>query len=77
MLKMFLLFLFGMICSEIILPIFECLRSILTQYTQYICTKIAKRTYNIQKSMETNEISTNVIGFQVPSDDEYYDEEDE
>jgi hypothetical protein len=70
-------FLKGALFISVFLPIVSGVISLFNQFIEYLCTCIAVKTYEIQKDLvqpEGQEVQ-NVIGFQIPSND-YYDDDD-
>ena len=72
-------FIKGSLFVLLIIPIVDCIITILQQLSQYICTLIAKETYNVKKDIEEEDCSNGVaIGFQTSQDlEEYEEDEDE
>lgn len=72
-------FIKGSLFVLLIIPIVDCIITILQQLSQHICTLIAKETYNVKKDIEEEDRSNGVaIGFQTSQDlEEYEEDEDE
>lgn len=73
-------FIKGSLFVLLIIPIIDCIITILQQLSQHICTLIAKETYNVKKNIEEEEDCGNsiAIGFQASQDlEEYEEDEDE
>ena len=73
-------FIKGSLFVLLIIPIVDCIITILQQLSQHICTLIAKETYNVKKNIEEEEDCSNgiAIGFQTSQDlEEYEEDEDE
>ena len=72
-------FIKGSLFVLLIIPIVDCIITILQQLSQHICTLIAKETYNVKKDIEEEDCSNGVtIGFQASQDlEEYEEDEDE
>ena len=73
-------FIKGSLFVLLIIPIVDCIITILQQLSQHICTLIAKETYNVKKDIEEEEDCSNgvAIGFQTSQDlEEYEEDEDE
>ena len=73
-------FIKGSLFVLLIIPIIDCIITILQQLSQHICTLIAKETYNVKKDIEEGEDCGNgiAIGFQASQDlEEYEEDEDE
>lgn len=72
-------FIKGSLFVLLIIPIVDCIITILQQLSQHICTLIAKETYNVKKDIEEEDYSNGVaIGFQTSQDlEEYEEDEDE
>jgi hypothetical protein len=73
-------FFIGTIFISLFLPIINSIVSIIEQGTEHICTKIAVKTVLAKKAIEPQqpqeEINTNVIGFHVSREEEYYDDDE-
>jgi hypothetical protein len=69
-------FLKGAVFMSIILPIISGLVSLFNQAIDFFCTAIAVKTANLQTKLPQEPESTNVIGFQMP-EEYYYKDEDE
>lgn len=70
----------GIIFITILIPLLENLLNIIAQLTEYFCTKIASKTYNIRKGIQEEEEEpqkTFAIGFHAPIEAEEYEEEDD
>ena len=74
-----LYFCLGMLAILIVEPIIEGLIGLFNQIRKHVCTIIAVKTYKLESMIqEEPEVHTNVIGFQVDSNEEdYYEEEEE
>ena len=75
-------FIKGSLFVLLIIPIVDCIITILQQLSQHICTLIAKETYNVKKNIEEEEEEDSgngiAIGFQTSQDlEEYEEDEDE
>lgn len=74
-------FIKGSLFVLLIIPIVDCIITILQQLSQHICTLIAKETYNVKKDIEEEEedcCNGIAIGFQASQDlEEYEEDEDE
>lgn len=72
-------FIKGSLFVLLIIPIVDCIITILQQLSQHIWTLIAKETYNVKKDIEEEDRSNSVaIGFQTSQDlEEYEEDEDE
>lgn len=71
-------FIKGVVLVILIEPVLDCMVKIIGQSTEYLCTKIAVKTYGLQKELqEEPQAETNIIGFHVPNSEEYYEEEEE
>ena len=73
-------FIKGSLFVLLIIPIIDCIITILQQLSQHICTLIAKETYNVKKDIEEEKDCGNgiAIGFQASQDlEEYEEDEDE
>lgn len=72
-------FIKGSLFVLLIIPIVDCIITILQQLSQHICTLIAKETYNVKKDIEEEDCSNGVaIRFQTSQDlEEYEEDEDE
>lgn len=71
-------FIQGILFISLLLPIIEGILSLFNQIIKYFCTYIAVKTYNLEKSIEEKEeTSNNPIGFQPPPIIEDYEDEDE
>ena len=74
-------FIKGSLFVLLIIPIIDCIITILQQLSQHICTLIAKETYNVKKNIEEEEEDCGngiAIGFQASQDlEEYEEDEDE
>ena len=73
-------FIKGSLFVLLIIPIVDCIITILQQLSQHICTLIAKEIYNVKKNIEEEEDCGNgvAIGFQTSQDlEEYEEDEDE
>ena len=71
-------FIQGILFISLLLPIIEGILSLFNQIIKYFCTYIAVKTYNLEKSIEEKEeTSNNPIGFQSPPIIEDYEDEDE
>lgn len=72
-------FFYGVLFIALGLPLIEGVVSLYSQIINHICTSIAFRTQKKQKKIENEESkeSTFAIGFQVPSNEEYYEDEDD
>ena len=72
-------FIKGSLFVLLIIPIVDCIITILQQLSQHICTLIAKETYNVKKDIEEGDCSNSIaIGFQASQDlEEYEEDEDE
>lgn len=79
-------FLLGVITINLIMPIIEGLVELFLSFIEAKKIKYGEEINNANiriqmANLEAEErqipVSTNVIGFQVPSEEEYYDEEDE
>lgn len=72
-------FIKGALFIALIIPIIENLLAIMQQLTKHFCTWVAVKTYNLEQSIAQEEElqQTFAIGFQAPSNDEDYDEEEE
>lgn len=71
-------FIKGAIFVSLIIPCIECLASIIEQGTQFLCTKMAVKTYELKAKLNEDEvcINTHAIGFHMP-DRQEDDEEGE
>ena len=72
----------GFLVALLLIPISDGLISIFNQFVQLVCTRIAVDTVELQHHIpdELSEESceqTFAIGFQAPSSEEYYDEEED
>lgn len=73
-----LYFCLGMLAILIVEPIIEGLIGLFNQIIKHVCTIIAVKTYKLENMIqEESEVHTNVIGFQVDSNEEDYYEEEE
>lgn len=71
-------FIKGSLFVLLIIPIVDCIITILQQLSQHICTLIAKETYNVKKDIEEEDCSNGVaIGFQTSQDLEEYEEDED
>ena len=72
-------FIKGSLFVLLIIPIVDCIITILQQLSQHICTLIAKETYNVKKDIEEEDYGNGIaIGFQASQDlEEYEEDEDE
>lgn len=72
-------FIKGSLFVLLIIPIIDCIITILQQLSQHICALIAKETYNVKKDIEEEDCSNGVaIGFQTSQNlEEYEEDEDE
>lgn len=72
-------FIKGSLFVLLIIPIIDCIITILQQLSQHICTLIAKETYNVKKNIEEEDCGNGIaIGFQASQDlEEYEEDEDE
>ena len=74
-------FIKGSLFVLLIIPIIDCIITILQQLSQHICTLIAKETYNVKKNIEEEDEDCGnsiAIGFQASQDlEEYEEDEDE
>ena len=72
-------FIKGSLFVLLIIPIVDCVITILQQLSQHICTVIAKETYNVKKDIEEDCGGNGVaIGLQASQDlEEYEEDEDE
>ena len=74
-------FIKGSLFVLLIIPIVDCIITILQQLSQHICTLIAKETYNVKKNIEEEEEDCGngvAIRFQTSQDlEEYEEDEDE
>ena len=74
-------FIKGSLFVLLIIPIVDCIITILQQLSQHICTLIAKETYNVKKNIEEEDEDCGnsiAIGFQASQDlEEYEEDEDE
>ena len=69
-------FIKGSLFVLLIIPIVDCIITILQQLSQHICTLIAKETYNVKKDIEEEDCNNGVaIGFQTSQDLEEYEED--
>lgn len=75
----------GIIIYVIVLPLLEQIASVLTQYLENLkglamikAQEIQNRIYELGKETpeETEQTHTQVIGFQLPEEEEYYEEEE-
>ena len=71
-------FIEGIIFIIIIIPFLEGIMSIINQYAEYICTRIAVCTVHLKQTI-TEEVTeeTPVIGFHIDTDDIDNDQEEE
>lgn len=71
-------FIQGILFISLLLPIMEGILSLFNQIIKHSCTYIAVKTYNLEKSIEEKEeTSNNPIGFQPPLTIEDYEGENE
>lgn len=71
-------FIKGSLFVLLIIPIVDCVITILQQLSQHICTLIAKETYNVKKDIEEEGCGNGVaIGFQTSQDFEEYEEDED
>lgn len=70
-------FITGSLFVLLLIPIVDCLITILQQLSQHVCTVIAKHTYDIKKGIEDCECGGNgmAIGFQMPDEELEYEED--
>lgn len=68
----------GFLVALLLIPISDGLISIFNQFVQYVCTKIAVDTVELKSLIEdeVSEEQTFAIGFQAPSIEEEYEEEE-
>lgn len=69
----------GIIFISLFLPIVDGIISLYNQLVEFICVKIAAKSYAIKKTIQSEEeqepVETQVIGFQVPN--EIYEDDDD
>lgn len=75
-------FIFGIIFMSVFMPVLDNIMLIVAQFSKYICTILAVKTYLLEKSIPDDECEcqTHAIGFEIPSiscDDEDEEEDDE
>lgn len=71
-------FMIGVIFISLLLPIFDGVSNIINQLVEWVCMCIAVKTAKKQASAfpQEEEVCTHAIGFQVPSGEEYDDDEE-
>lgn len=79
--KKIIIFIFGMLTTLAFIPIIESLVEIVLCSLEPLKAKSTKKVLKINKEInelqsELEPIDTQAIGFEIPSDEEYYDEED-
>lgn len=76
-------FIFGILFSYLILPFVQCLSSLISNETQLLNHKIARKTYKIKKEMgilqqeNIDPIATQAIGFTIEDPEQYEQEEED
>lgn len=73
-------FIKGILFIALIIPIIDNVLAIVSQLTKHFCTWIAVKTYDLEKQIaeaEEKPQQTFAMGFQAPSNDKYYDEDEE
>lgn len=75
-------FLLGMLCYGVAIPIIESLTALIATLIEVpkglLSCKIAKINKQLTRISEEDEVAPHVIGFQIPSgEDDYYEEEED
>lgn len=73
-------FLKGFALCAVVIPLIDGAITLYNQLIEYTATKVAVKTYALKKDLEEEEQKTDqgcAIGFSLPAEEEYYEDEDD